>query len=180
MKNLYLLFPVSLMVGALAACSADTQTVKEGSAEEAEQAVLLEDSNEASDEIQNENWRFSPSFDHSIVDKDGKEISYIIVGNKETLGFAGEIGLKAEKSHKLLWFYFGEENIFDKPVEVNGIRKGTEEMVNLHSGTFYQGAEAGPGSVNMPSSLKFPSAGKWKILIYIDGEFYESIAVEVD
>jgi hypothetical protein len=35
-----------------------------------------------------------------------------------------------------------------------------------------------PDSVNMPSTLKFPSAGIWKVLVYIDRELYESIVIE--
>jgi len=43
---------------------------------------------------------------------------------------------------------------------------------------FYKDAQVGPGSVNMPSNLEFPSEGIWKLFIYIDKKFYENIVIE--
>lgn len=160
MKKLSLFLSLSLILSTLIACTSKT--------------------NEVVDEPPNNNWDLSPSFEHSVVDKYGTEISYTIVGKQDTLGFTGDILMNVEKMHKIFWFYFGKENILDKPVEVKAVKKGTEEVVDLHSGTFYRGAEVSPNSVNMPSNIKFPTAGLWKIFVYIDGELYESIVVEVD
>jgi hypothetical protein len=180
MKKIILFLLMSLMVGTLIACTAESNNEDEADTEEINQEGIKDKTNEEVKEIQNDNWELSPTFEHSIIDKEGKEISYTIVGNKETLGFTGDISLNSEKIHKLFWFYCGEENIYDKPVEVKAIKKGTEEVIDLHSGTFYKGAEVSADSVNMPSNLQFQSSGIWKILVYIDGEFYESIVVEVD
>jgi Domain of unknown function (DUF4871) len=102
------------------------------------------------------------------------------VGSKDGIGFTGPFPIMAKEKQKYFWFYLGEENIYDKPVEVKAIKKGTKELVDVLGGpsTFYESAEVSPGSVNMPSSLKFPSAGIWKVLVYIEGELYESIVIE--
>jgi hypothetical protein len=179
MKKLILFLSMSLLVGTLIACT-DTNIENEGVPEETNQEEIQETTNEVVYEIPNDSWDLSSTFEHSILDEDGKEVSYTIVGNEETLGFTGPIPMDAEITHKMFWFYFGEENIYDKPVEVKAVKEGTEELVDLHSGSFYEGAEVSPGSVNMPSHLEFPLSGLWKILVYIDGEFYESIVVEVN
>lgn len=171
---------MSLMVGTLIACTSNTKNKNEGVSEKTEQEVVKENTNEIVYTIPNDSWELSSTFQHSIVDNDGKEVSYTIVGNEETLGFTGDILMDVEKSHKIFWFYFGKENIFDKPVEVKAVKKGTEELVDLYSGMFYQGAEVSADSANMPSNLKFPSAGIWKILVYINHKFYESIVVRVN
>jgi hypothetical protein len=115
-----------------------------------------------------------------VVFESGEKGSYTIVGSKDGIGFSGPFPIIATDKQKYFWFYFGAENIYDKPVEVKAIKKGTDEPVNvlLNTSTFYESAEASPGSVNMPSSLKFPSAGIWKVLVYIEGELYESIVIE--
>lgn len=127
------------------------------------------------------NWVLSSTFDHSVGYETGEEGSYEIVGNKDTVGFTGPFPIIAKDSQKYFWFYFGKESVYNKPIEVKAIKKGTEKAVNILSSpsNFYKGAEVSPDSVNMPSHLKFPSAGVWKILVYIDEELYESIVVEV-
>lgn len=160
MKNFILTLFITLMVGILAACTENT--------------------NEVSYEIPENDWELSSTFEHSVVYESGKEGSYTVVGSKDGIGFIGPFPIIAKDKQKYLWFYFGKENIYDKPVEVKAIKKGTEELVDILSGpgTFYEGAKVSPDSVNMPSHLKFPSAGVWKILVYIDEELYESIVIE--
>ena len=166
------------MIGLLAACTENTND----EIEETKVESVNENKNDVSYEISDNNWELSSKFEHSVVYENGEKGSYEMVGNKETVGFTGVFPIKAkEKSVKYFWFYFGKEDIYDKPVEVKAIKKGTEEAVNILSGpsTFYEGAEVSPDSVNMPSHLRFPSAGIWKVLVYIDGELYESIVVKV-
>ena len=92
----------------------------------------------------------------------------------------GPFPIVAKDNQKYMWFYFGNENIYVRHVEVKAIRKGTEELIKVFSGSFFESAKVSSDSVNMPSRLRFPSAGHWKILLYIQGEFYESIVVDVE
>jgi hypothetical protein len=186
MKKLILFISMSLIVCTLIACTSNTNNENESvQEEETKEEASQENSTEVFNnipnvyEIPNDSWDLSPTFEHFVKVEDAKELSYTIIGYEDTLGITGAIPIFAEKAHKIFWFYFGEETIYDKPVEVKAIKEGTEELVDLHSGTFYKGAEVSVDSVNMPSTLQFPSEGLWKILVYIDGEFYESILIEV-
>ena len=146
-----------------------------------EENKLQESTNEVEKAVAEGNWVLSSTFVHSVEYETSEEGSYEIVGNKDTVGFTGPFPIIAKDSQKYFWFYFGKESVYNKSVEVKAIKKGTEETVNILSGpsNFYKGAEVSPDSVNMPSHLKFPSAGVWKILVFIDEKLYESIVVEV-
>ena len=175
----YILAPTLLLwiIGLLIACTphSDEQVLqKVGDKKE-------ENPENTKYEFQEEDWVLSPSFEHSVVYKDGDEGSYTLVGNKEGIGFTGPFPILAKETQKYFWFYFGKTDIYDKPVKVVAIKKGTQKPIDILSGpsTFYKSAEVSPDSVNMPSHLKFPSAGKWRILIYIDEKLYDSIVVEV-
>ena len=180
----YILTPTLFLwiIGLLIACSphSDEQVVQKAG-EKKEETDGKENPKIAKYEFQEEDWELSPTFEHSVVYKGGDEGVYTLVGNKEEIGFTGPFPILAKETQKYFWFYFGKTDIYDKPVKVVAIKKGTQELVDILSSpsTFYKSAEVSPGSVNMPSHLKFPSAGKWRILIYIDEKLYDSIVVEV-
>ncbi|MDP5277218.1 hypothetical protein [Chengkuizengella axinellae] len=178
MNKLMLFFLFFLMVGLLMACTSSNIDKSEKTLEDSQK-----EGNEVKEvdyKIPDDGWDLSLIFDHSIVYDDGNEHIYTFVGNKETLGFIGPLPIVAGNLGKHLWFYFGEENVLNKPVIVKGIKQGTDELIDLHSGSFYEGARVSADSVNMPSNMKFPSAGLWKVLVYIDGQFYDSIVIEVE
>jgi Domain of unknown function (DUF4871) len=160
----------------MAACTEDTTKNK---IKEPQQEVSA-NANEVVYEIPDNDWELTPTFEHSVVFESGEEGSYTIVGSKDGIGFTGPFPIMAKEKQKYFWFYLGEENIYDKPVEVKAIKKETKVLVDVLWGpsTFYESAEVSPDSVNMPSTLKFPSAGIWKVLVYIEGELYESIVIE--
>ncbi|MEI5906708.1 hypothetical protein WAK64_06510 [Bacillus spongiae] len=177
MNKLFLALLMLIIIGSLIAC-----TNNEGESEEeatVQEAVRQVSTNEIEDEILEDNWDLSSIFEHSVVLENGQE-SYKVVGNQSTLGFTGPLPTVANKTQKYFWFYFGNETIYDKPVDVKAIKKGEKELIDVFSGTFHKGAELGPGIVNMPSHLRFPSKGVWKVLVYIDDDLYESIVVEVE
>jgi hypothetical protein len=168
-----------VMISSLFLMAACTEDTKENEIQEPQQEVSA-NANEVVYEIPDNGWELTPTFEHSVVFESGEKGSYTILGSKDSIGFTGPFPIMANEKQKYFWFYLGEENIYDKPVEVKAIKKGTEELVDVLWGpsTFYEGAEVSPGSVNMPSTLKFPSSGIWKVLVYIDGELYESIVIE--
>ena len=183
MKKHTLALSLLLTVGSLVACTSNSNSETSGELKESkEESEVQESTNEIEKVVTEDNWDLSSTFNHSVEYESGEEGSYEIVGNKDTVGFTGPFPIKEGDSQKYFWFYFGKENIYDKTVEVKAIKKGTEETVDILSGpsTFYEDAKVSPDSVNMPSSLKFPSAGVWKILVFIDNELYESIVVEVE
>ncbi|MBO8155070.1 MAG: hypothetical protein H0Z32_01300 [Bacillaceae bacterium] len=173
-KSILSLFMI-LISGMLMACTSVTQHKKE-----ANQKQEIQEHTEGIDHHIQAEWDLTPSFEHPITYEGGREGSYTIIGNQHTVGFTGPFPLEAGKGNKYMWFYFGDEQIYDQPVKIKAIKKDTEKLITLHSGSFFQGAEVSPDSVNMPSILKFPSAGRWKILVYIDGELFERLVVDVE
>lgn len=178
MEKIILALFIILTIGFLSACTENTSNETE---EPKHEERVNENKIDVSYEIPENDWKLSSTFEHSVEYESGEEGSYTVVGNKDGIGFTGPLPIIAKDKQKYFWFYFGKENIYDKRVEVKAIKKGTDELVDVLSGpsTFYESAEVSPDSVNMPSHLKFPSAGVWKVLVYIDEKLYESIVVEI-
>ncbi|QTN01272.1 DUF4871 domain-containing protein [Sediminibacillus dalangtanensis] len=182
MKKHMLFLSLFLTVGTLNACTSNPNDKTSNEWKESkEENEVRESTNEDEKTTAEDDWDLSSTFHYSVEYESGEEGSYEIVGNKDTVGFTGPFPIIAKDSQKYFWFYFGKENIYNKPVEVKAIKKGTKKPVNILSGpsTFFEDAAVSPDSVNMPSTLTFPSAGIWKILMYMDGELYEKIVVEV-
>lgn len=167
------------MVGSMFGCTNQNEELANELEELKEKNKTKEMANKVVEVMEEGNWDLSPIFEHSVVYENGNQGSYEVVGNRKTVGFTGPFPLIAEEPQKYFWFYYGNKNIYDKPVIVKALKKGTEELIDVFSGTFYKDAKVSPQSVNMPSTLKFPSSGLWKVLVYIDDELYESIVVEV-
>ena len=166
----------------LAACTSDPKSHVVNVLEEIEKENAVQDSpDQIRYEIPENGWELTPAFEHSVEYESGEEGSYTMIGSQEGVGFTGPFPIKAKDNQKYFWFYFGKDNLYGQPVEVKAVKKGTEELVDVLSGpgAFYESARVSPDSVNMPSSLSFPSAGIWKVLVYIEEEFYQSIVVEV-
>ena len=175
MKKYILAFFMFTITGLLAACNVlDIQKSKQDK-------KVNENNDEIIYEGSENEWELSPTFEHSVIYEDGEKGSYTVVGSTDRVGFTGSFPIIAKEPQKYFWFYFGRQNIYDKPVKVKAIKKETKEVVDVLSGpsTFYKSAAVSPGSVNMPSLLTFPSAGIWKVLVYIDEKLYESIVIEV-
>ena len=171
---------IIVAIGFLAACTENSASKQETERPEQEENVVNPHDKQAYG-IEDGDWELSPTFEHSLQDTDGKEHAYTVVGSRDGVGFTGPFPITANEKQKYFWFYFGEEDIYDQPVEVKAIKKGTEEWVHVLSGPglFYEGARVSPDSVNMPSHLSFPTAGIWKIVISIDGKVDDTIVVEV-
>jgi hypothetical protein len=124
-------------------------------------------------------WDLTPIFKYETEDENGVGITYNVLGKKDGFGITGPFPIVASKPQKYFWFYWGEKKIKDQPVEIMTYKKGSNELIKLFSGEFYEGAQINENEVNMPSNLKLPSSGVWNILIYINDELYGNIVVEV-
>ncbi|SDK20994.1 hypothetical protein [Sediminibacillus albus] len=178
MKVIILLLSMFSIVWLIACTDTNNTAIEESANQDGENQEKTEKVNYEIPE--RDNWTLSSKFEHTVEPESGEGHTYEIVGNKNTLGFTGPFPIVSKQPQKYMWFYFGKENIYDIPVEVKAIKKGTDKVVNIDSGTFFEGAEVSPNSVNMPSHLRFPSAGVWKLLIYIDKKHFESIVVHVE
>jgi len=128
---------------------------------------------------QNDIWKLTPKYEYQTEDSNGKSISYEVIGKKDGFGITTSFPITAKKGQKVFWFYWGEEDIKNQTVEVLTHKKGSNEIVRLFSGEFYEGAQINEDEVNMPSNLKFPSSGMWNVLIYSNDEVKGNIVVEV-
>ncbi len=86
--------------------------------ESSKENEVRESTNEDEKAKAEDDWDMSSTFNYSVEYESGEEGSYEIVGNKDTVGFTGPFPIIAEEGQKYFWFYFGKENIYNKPVEV--------------------------------------------------------------
>ncbi|MBM7553899.1 hypothetical protein [Thalassobacillus pellis] len=125
-------------------------------------------------------WNLTPTFKYHTKDqRTGENVSYEIIGKKDSFGITGPFPIIANKSQKYMWFYWGKKPIKDQPVKVMAYKKGSNELIKLFSGEFYEGAQINEKEVNMPSSLKFPDSGIWNVLVFIHDELSGNVVVQV-
>lgn len=125
-----------------------------------------------------DDWEKESVFNHKVrYDESGTGV-YKMVGKEGRIGFT-PVEITENHGGKHMWFYWGEEDILDKPVKITAVKKGSDEPIDVFEGQFYKDAQVSKDSVNMPSNLVLPSAGLWKIFIHIDGKLYDTLVVDV-
>ncbi|KIL42259.1 hypothetical protein SD70_01615 [Gordoniibacillus kamchatkensis] len=119
-------------------------------------------------------------------------------GSSTMVGSQGNIGILgpdfvAGKGNKYMWHFWGAKEELDKsPFRVEAINLETTEKTKAlvaHAGTpqeemvwEYDMPPAGPNNgadAHIPSSLKIPSGGLWRIDAYLGGKLKGSIVVDV-
>jgi hypothetical protein len=102
-----------------------------------------------------------------------------MVGNKNKLGIIGP-ELKPNKVEKWLWHFWG----IDKgEMTIVGYNQNTSNIHPVLSDGVWSRNGVG-GKVNgadgsMPSNVVLPEAGKWALLVYIDGELFDTLVMEI-
>ncbi|MFD2922188.1 hypothetical protein [Halobacillus naozhouensis] len=124
-------------------------------------------------------WNLTPTFNYETSSYSGERVIYEVIGKKNSFGITGSFPIVSSKDQKIFWFYWGKENIKNQPVKIMAYKKGSEELIKVFSGEFYEGAQINEDEVNMPSNLRFPTAGVWNLLVYINDELSGNIVVEV-
>lgn len=101
-------------------------------------------------------------------------------GKKGSVGISG-IKSITENGQKWMWHFWGDENISGKSWEVKAFKQGMDEKINP---IVYKDNALTPRGKDINgharSSVKFPSSGLWKLQIYIDGEFFDEIIVDIN
>ncbi|MFN7251543.1 MAG: hypothetical protein ACK4M9_12220 [Anaerobacillus sp.] len=102
-----------------------------------------------------------------------------MVGNKSKIGIIGS-ELKPKEVHKWLWHFWG----IDKgELTVVGYNKNTSMISPVLSNETWSrngiGGEVNGADGSMPSNVVLPEAGEWALLVYIDGEFFDTLVIEV-
>ncbi|MCM3412685.1 DUF4871 domain-containing protein [Metabacillus litoralis] len=102
-----------------------------------------------------------------------------MVGNKDKLGIIGP-ELKPKEVEKWLWHFWG---IDTGDITVVGYNLNAS-MISpvLSDGTWSRdgiGGMVNGADASMPSNVSLPEAGKWAILVYIDGKFFDALVIDV-
>ncbi|MDV2581584.1 hypothetical protein [Alkalibacillus haloalkaliphilus] len=123
-------------------------------------------------EVMKEGWELTGTFESNERE---------MVGLEERLGLLPGTGLIVNEESKQMWHFWGErEFLSSKDFDIKATHKETREVIDL----FYINGD-GIGSPNngadthIPSTLKFPLDGKWKLDIYHGEEIFESIIINV-
>lgn len=126
---------------------------------------------ESEETVKEENWEEnSPTFTNEYGEMFGKEGSIGIIGTKNI----------TENGQKWMWHFWGTEDISYKEWEVKAFKQGEEEAINPITSKVEQLNPRGDEiNGHAPSSVLFPSSGLWKLEVYIDGEYFEEIIVDI-
>ncbi|MFB7642069.1 DUF4871 domain-containing protein [Peribacillus butanolivorans] len=111
-----------------------------------------------------------------------------MAGNKNKLGFIGpdlkpngELDIKPNKIQKWLWHFWGIEQ---GKLTVVGYNQGTLKITPVLSDGWSKngigGGKIEGADASMPSSVVLPEAGKWALLVYIDGKLFDILVFKID
>ena len=103
-----------------------------------------------------------------------------IVGNKNKIGIIGA-ELKPNKVEKWLWHFWG---INQGELTVVGYNKDTSKITSVLSDGVWSKDGLGGGKIegadaSLPSNVVLPEAGKWAMLVYIDGKLFDILVYEI-
>ncbi|MEQ2527553.1 hypothetical protein WMO40_12630 [Bacillaceae bacterium CLA-AA-H227] len=108
------------------------------------------------------------------------EESVFRIGDNGKLGI-GEYGpFITGKSQKYMWHFWGNEKTLLKPFKVVGISKDSDTKITLFE--LPKSTSLAPvngASHSLPSTLKLPEPGLWKLEAYFGEELFGSITVLV-
>ena len=102
-----------------------------------------------------------------------------MVGIQDKLGIIGP-ELEAGKIQKWLWLFWG---IDQGEVTFVGYNQRTSNISSvLHDGVWSFDVKGGGmygADASMPSNVRLPEEGKWALIVYLDGKWFETLIVDV-
>lgn len=129
-----------------------------------------------------EPWETSPTFD--LLDEDGSVVyADRVVGVEGRIGFLKRhdfIANAPETTGKMFWYVWGDpKKLIRKPLVAMAVHQQTDTKIVLDQSQLSSGSLYGEDVNSLTSFKPFPLKGQWRIDVYIDGDFYESIVVHV-
>ncbi|KWW20662.1 MULTISPECIES: DUF4871 domain-containing protein [Peribacillus] len=102
-------------------------------------------------------------------------------GNENKVGIIGP-ELKANEIQKWLWHFWGMD---EGPLSLVGYHKESKDISPVFSEGVWSRNGIGGGKINgadasLPTNVVLPKAGKWAILVYIDGQLFDTLVIEVN
>ncbi|WP_240418475.1 DUF4871 domain-containing protein [Paenibacillus periandrae] len=135
-------------------------------------------------------WMVTPTFELPYISGDGKNASYILVGEKGKAGFIvgpylNEKGMKldqqpilAGKGSKYMWHLWGSEQELEGEFKVMAVKQGSTELIQVFSTSQLGGGLNGADRTAV-SSMSFPEPGRWRLMAYVNDRLLNSIVVDV-
>ncbi|MGB3260283.1 DUF4871 domain-containing protein [Paenisporosarcina sp.] len=132
--------------------------------------------------IEEEKWEESATLVREIVvTDDGQKGDFVFrIGDNGMLGF-GEYGpFIAGQTQKYMWHFWGEEKILTKPFKVIGVSKETDEKITVLELPANNSLSPNTGADHhLPSTMKLPSSGLWRLEVYFDDKLFGNVIVDV-
>lgn len=118
-------------------------------------------------------WKESPLFE-------SENLSFIGVENH--LGFTYDeselMRFYPGKVQKYAWHFWGNEEELNGKLMIKAIHKETNKEVTLLKDLGLMGPNSGADR-HVPSSMSLPDSGMWKLDVFIGGDLYGSVIVNV-
>ncbi|WP_445509618.1 hypothetical protein ACUMHR_17000 [Rossellomorea marisflavi] len=131
------IFTFCILIGGVTGCS---------------QSTIQKQESKSKMELASDSWTVTPPFDLLVTAADGDNVNYRILGQPDTFGFTHS-PLVANKPHKSLWFYFGEEEILDVPIQIKAVKKEATKSTPSTPAVFMKALRPVPTpSTCLPSS----------------------------
>ncbi|RPF50389.1 hypothetical protein [Aquisalibacillus elongatus] len=145
---------------------------------------LLIGCNEENIQTPEENWDESATFvREAIVTEDGREGEIVFrIGDNGKLGFYEYGPFIASEKQKYMWHFWGDDDTLTKPFRVIGISEETgKELTVIPTGSSMPNTSPHHGADHhIPSSIKLPNSGLWKLEAYFGDELFGSVVVNVE
>jgi len=120
----------------------------------------------------------SPTFEVDYIDNKGLDRKFTFQGIEHKIGIT-VAPLIVGVSQKVIWHFWDEEEaLIGKPLKVIGTSMETgENIVLLESKPLTVAPNLG-ATTSLPSGIKLTSTGLWKLDIYLEEKYYETLIVE--
>jgi hypothetical protein len=123
-------------------------------------------------------WEISSTFGVPFKDDQGNERTFMLRGIENKLGIT-DAPLYVGVSQKVLWHFWGDpETLVGKAFKVEGTSAKSGEKIKLFE---YSRLGLSPNlgaTTSLPSGIKLTSTGLWKLDIYLDNVYYDSLIVQ--
>ena len=104
---------------------------------------------------------------------------YTMLGLEKSVGFILDEGenLVANQKNKYMWHLWNNQDFEGKAFKVTGENLETEDEKTLVDGSLagpHNGADG-----HTPSNMEFPSEGTWELSVFVGGDLFKKMTVEV-
>ncbi|MCR2823633.1 hypothetical protein [Lederbergia panacisoli] len=108
-------------------------------------------------------------------------IDHNILGNENKSGVIGADMPSVNINQKWMWHLWWTESPKEKMLTVVGFHKetGTVHQILTTDWSIGLGGTNNGADAHIPSSVNFPVAGEWAILLYVDGKLFDILAYNI-